>query len=95
MVLKKPAPISMSVAKKPPPKKVAPEPKAPAPALAPERIVKQVVKDKALEARVTRLEAAAPPEVIVNIPTRPRITKISISYDPFGAPTALIPSYSE
>jgi hypothetical protein len=57
------------------------------------RIVKRIVKDKALEARVTRLEGADAPEIIVNLPDRPRIERISIEYDSLGHPKALVPSY--
>ena len=62
------------------------------------RIVKKVVKDKALEARVTRLEGTSDRkvEVTVELPSRPRIERISIEYDPvFGHPKALIPTYGE
>ena len=100
--MKEPNPISMSVSKRPPKKKVAP-PKSkvkPFNKDAPEhtgRIVKQIVKDKALEARVTKLESGSDKEIIVKVesPVRPRITSVSIQYDEMGHPKSLVPLYSE
>lgn len=92
----------MKMAKTPPKKKAASpgKPVAPFNKDAPEhkdRIVQRIVKDKALEARVTRLEGAeiVQPIVKVEVPPRPRITRVKIKYDPFGAPEELIPTYSE
>jgi hypothetical protein len=61
-------------------------------------IVQRVVKDKALESRVARLEAAGEKEIIVNIEApapRPRITSVAIQYDSMGHPKVLVPTYSE
>ena len=100
--MEKPKPISTSLSKRPKKKVARPTKKVAAVAPfnkdAPEhtgRIVKQVVKDKALEARVTALEGAKAPVVVVNIPARPRISQIAIRYDNFGMPINLIPQYSE
>lgn len=35
------------------------------------------------------------PEVVVSLPPRPRIAKVSIKYDALGMPAELIPQYSE
>ena len=100
MARKKPTPISL---KKPSRKKAtapvkpfnmdAPEHREPARIV--KQVVKQVVKDKALEARVATLEGAGAPDVIVNLPVRPRIQEIAIKYDQFGQPISLVPSYGE
>lgn len=96
MVQKKPAPISLSVAKKPP-KKEALSPTIKVADVVQQPVAKRVIKDKALTQRVTALEAAGGKEIIVKVeaPRRPRITKVAINYDPFGMPTELVPSYSE
>ncbi len=56
------------------------------------KTVKQVVKDEALEARVAALEnqKIVKPEPT---PARPRITRVAVEYDNFGAPKALVPTY--
>lgn len=94
----KPAPISL----KKPSRKKASKPVAPFNMDAPEhrepaRIVKKIVKDKALEARVARLEGAeiVQPIVQIELPVRPRIAEIAIKYDPFGQPISLVPTYGE
>ena len=101
--MKKPAPISMSVAKKKAPTKKVAAPTKKVAAFnmdAPEhksRIVTKIVKDKELEARVTRLEGAeiVTPIVKVELPPRARITSVKIKYDAFGTPEELVPAYSE
>lgn len=100
MARKQPTPISL---KKPSRKKAAapvkafnkdaPEHREPARLV--QQVVNKTVKDKALEARVAVLEGAGAPEVIVNLPVRPRIEEITIKYDPFGQPISLVPSYGE
>lgn len=98
MARKKPAPISL---KKPQRKKAAPvvapvrEFNKDAPEHAEPRIIKKIVKDKALEARVALLEGAGKPDIIVNLPVRPRIESIAIEYDSLGHPKVLVPAYSE
>lgn len=102
--MKEPKPISTSLSKRPPKKKVASPKKVVAPFNmdAPEhkptgRIIKQIVRDKALEARVTVLEGAeiVSPIVNVELPPRARITSVAIQYDSMGHPKLLVPAYSE
>ena len=97
-----PKPISM---KKPSRKKAAPalavqshpiNEDAPAPkARLVQKTVTKIVKDKALEARVAMLEGVTAPDIIVNLPERPRIQEIAIKYDNFGQPVSLVPTYGE
>lgn len=100
-VREKPASISL---KKPRRKKkilLPPEPVKEFNKDAPEhksRIIRQVVKDKALEARVTLLEKAGDKEIVVTLPDpapRARIERIAIEYDGLGHPKALVPTYGE
>jgi len=95
---KAPAPISLKKPRQK--KKAAAAPVAAFNADAPEHkttIVKKIVRDKALEARVAVLEGAGEKEITVRveIPKRPRISQIAIKYDTFGMPVNLIPQYSE
>lgn len=99
MARTKPAPISL---KKPRPKKAAAKPVQAFNMDAPEhkakivnKTVTKIVKDKALEARVAMLEGAEAPNVVVNLPPRPRIQAIAIKYDTFGQPMSLVPTYGE
>lgn len=103
---KKPAPISMSLAKKP--KKKA----APTPSDAPQAfndvspITEAQIKraEKAIDnlrMEVGELRKTPPkvqvtsPETKVVLPERPRITKVTIKYDQLGYPSELIPQYSK
>ena len=108
MATKKPAPISRKLSKKPAPKAPVPE-HAPAAfndvssitakqmARAERAIdnVREEIKELRNRKPKIHVEAAPAPEVIVNIPARPRIAKVTVKYDNFGAPSEFIPHYSE
>lgn len=49
---------------------------------------------KELKAAVKSL-GARQPEIVVQMPVRPRIERISIEYDDLGHPKALVPAYGE
>lgn len=103
---KKPAPISMSIARKPQKKE--------APAQAPQAFndispitAKQIERAErdieSLRQEVSTLRKTPPavqvksqaPKVDVVLPPRPRITRVKIKYDALGYPAELIPQYSE
>lgn len=56
--------------------------------------LREEVKDLRKAPPAVKVEATQP-EVVVNIPERPRIGKVKIKYDPFGMPEELIPEYVE
>jgi hypothetical protein len=101
---KKPKPISKKISKKP----AAPAPKVAAgindvsPIIdAQMRRAEQAIDNLREEVRDIRkqpksVQVTAPePKVVVNMPNRPRIAKVTVKYDNFGYPSELIPQYDE
>lgn len=99
---KKPTPIKKSVVRKPAPKAVARgiNDVSPITEKQIQRAEKAIdsLRDEVneLRSRKPKIEVQSPePKVVVNLPRRPTISKVSIRYDALGYPTELIPHYSE
>lgn len=103
---KKPAPVSMSLTKKPPKKEAVPptpvaqgindvSPITEAQIKRAERAIDNLRTEvKELRATPPKIKVEAPTPQVV-LPSRPRITKVTIKYDQLGYPSELIPQYSE
>lgn len=100
---KKPKPIKRSVVNKPEPKpKVAAGINDVSPITDAQirRAEKEIDTLKgevaALQKQKRTVQVMSPePKVVVNMPNRPRIAKVTVKYDNFGYPSELIPHYSE
>lgn len=105
-VRKKPAPPSRKLSKRPP----TPEPGEASAGInevssitarqmakaerAIENLGQEVRELRAKKSPVIKVDTPTP-KVVVELPPRPRIAKVSIKYDALGMPAELIPQYSE
>lgn len=107
---KKPTPISRKLSKKPAAKKAAPTPEHAPQAFndisqitakqmaRAERgidVLREEIKELRNRKQPTVKVTTPEPKVVVELPPRPRIMKVTVTYDNFGIPKEFVPVYSE